>query len=239
MKDEEPMEKLIIAETDPSITQHVIAEGTPEFTSDPSNFMGMFGDATSRAESFMDKINEQAGFPNNERPIVDAVAMPDHIGNPDAMGDLLRRMNGRAEHAIDTVIRDTTMGTGLQRALITESTKDDTWKIQMNENVSSGKYRIINGISKKSFFTDISLLEAAKKICDCLENEHAVNSKKIQKVLYYDQVYSNQYNECQNFKRLHKRYKSTGDNHKMNLMADKYDYAKEKALAAKQSIKTL
>jgi len=123
--------------------------------------------------------------------------------------------------------------------LITESTKNDEWKIQMNESVSTGKYRIVNGISRKSFFTEISLLESAKKICDCLENDHAVNSKKIQKVLYFDQVYSNQYNECQNFKRLHKKYKTTGDSNRMNLMADKYDYAKEKALSAKQSIKSL
>lgn len=234
MKDEEP---IIINEGD-AMPNHVVAEGTPEFTTDPSNFMSMFGDATARAESFLGHVNErQDGLSVPVKP--EAVAIQDTRGNPDVMADILRRMNGEAEHVIDTAIRNDDIGPGLQRSLISESTKHDEWKIKMTESVSTGKYTIVNGVSKKSFFENLTLLESAKKICGFLENDHAVNSKKIQKVLYYDQVYENQYNECQNFKRLHRGYKKSGNDMKMNLMADKYDHAKDKALAAKQSVKTV
>ena len=113
----------------------------------------------------MQEINEQH---ITDGPIMDA-ATPDRSGNPDAMADLLRRFNGEAEYTIDNSLRDPEFGPDLQRALITESSKNDMWKIQLTESASAGKYNIVNSLSRKSFFEGITLMGAAKRYATVLK----------------------------------------------------------------------
>ena len=218
--------------------EHLIAEGVSEFSADPSGIMNFIPMDDAPTKNFMQQLTET----NTTSPLSTeqaAVMMPDRAGNTEIMSDLIRRMHGDAEQVIDTALRDPDLGPPLQRALITESFKDDEWRIQMNESAMAGKYKIINTMSARSFFDDITLLEAAKKIVKFLDENHSVNSKSIQQILYYDKVYENQYNECQNFKRLHKAAKRNGNAAKMNLMASKFDHAKGKAREANKSIKSL
>lgn len=218
-----------------SIPNYVVAEGASEFKADPADFMNLIGGASN--QSFMQELNQRSSSGQTHKQI--DVGVVDRTGNPDVMADILRKFNSSAEQMIDNQLRNPSTGPELQKTLIKESTKDDTWKIQLNEGVKTGKYRVVNGLSQKCFFEGVSLMESAKKICDCLENHQAVNSPKIQKILYYDKIYENSYSECQNFKRLHAKYKSEGNNVKMNIMADKFETSKEKALSAKKAIKSL
>ena len=209
-----------------------LAEGASEFHSDPSDFMKLIGGALPKSVLEAAKHRADRGVGNQ----VD----PTQKGHSDAdtavMRDIIAKMQSTAEHNITHTLRD---NKPVQRAIITESNKGEDWHIKVIEENGHKSYKIVNYASKKAYFDDLRLFESAKKICKFLDNDHAVNSTSIQKVLYYDDIYANHLNECNNIKRLHSKAKRLDEGARMNILSDKFEASRTKALQAKHQIKKL
>ncbi len=204
-----------------------MAEGSAEFTADPSSFMHLLGlDATPLGESKkMSTTTTNVEDPTRRGPTP---------SDTEAMKDILTRFHASAETEVDLTLRS---DKSLQRAMITEANVDKEWHIVLVESsVKPKSYTISNHASHKSFFEDVALYEAAIKICSLLERGLAVNSTKIQKVLYYDNLYDNHFSECRNIKRLHKKAMAEKNNSRTNILSDKFEQSREKALNAKSQI---
>ncbi len=203
-----------------------IAEGSAEFTADPSSIMNLLGlDAMPIGES--KKIPTRTNVDNLAR-------RGPTLSDTEAMKEILTRFHASAETEVDLTLRS---DKSLQRAMITEANVDKEWHILLVESAVKPKsYTISNHASRKSFFEDVALYEAAIKICSLLERGLAVNSTKIQKVLYYDNLYNNRFSECRNIKRLHKKAMTEKNNTRVNILSDKFEQSREKALNAKSQI---
>lgn len=205
-----------------------IASGATEYNSDPSEFMKMLGlDAVPIGESKV-ASKRTTGV---EDPMKSGVTASD----TEAMKEILAKFNTCVETEVDLTLRSKE-GKSLERAMITESYSDKEWHVKLNENRSFKSYTVLNNASSKSFFENLVLYKTAKKICVLLEQGYAVNSKIIQKVLYYDNLYANHFNECRNFKRLHKKALLEKNSSRINILSDKFEVSRDKALNAKSQI---
>lgn len=205
------------------------ATGSSEFTADPSEFMKMLGlDATPLGESVTMPKKTNRGV---EDPMKTGPTQTD----TEAMKEILAKFNSCVETEVDLTLRSNE-GKSLQKAMITEAYTDKEWHVKLNEDRSSKSYTVLNHASSKSFFESLVLYETAKKVCSLLEQGNAVNSKIIQKVLYYDSIYANHFNECRNFKRLHKKALLEKNASRINILSDKFEMARDKALTAKSQI---
>lgn len=205
-----------------------IAEGPSEFRANPEDVMDLLGGSLPLVEN-----RKQVRTLEND-PTVKGPTSSDK----EAMKELLMKFHKNAENTVDTSLRSEE-GKKIQRAMITESNQGREWHVQINEQDEVKYYSIFNDYTKKAFFEDLALYETAKKICQLLENGNALNSEKIQKVLYYDKVYESNYAECSNLKRLHKKAKLMEDRSKMHILQDKFESSREKALQAKKAIKMM
>lgn len=205
-----------------------IATGASEYHSDPSEFMRMLGlDATP--------IGESKAMPKATTGVEDPMKAGPTASDTEAMKEILAKFNANVETEVDLTLRGKE-GKALQRAMITESNSGKEWHIKLNESASSKSYVVLNHASHKSFFENLVLYEAAKRVCSLLEQGYAVNSKIIQEVLYYDSIYANHFNECNNFKRLHKKAILEKNATRINILADKFEVSRDKALKAKSQI---
>ena len=155
-----------------------------------------------------------------------------------AMKKLMEKMSGEIEYVADVGIRNPETNKDIERMIISESNKDKVWQIRESDGNGRTEYQIYN-VQLKNHYEGVYLLESANKICKLLEEDHAVNSKGIQTILYYDSVYRTNFDECANLKRIYKSAKLNEDYRKANIMSDKFEVAKERAISAKNSIKRL
>lgn len=197
-----------------------------------SDFMKMMG----LTEDPVSTIPTNESTINNQN--IDLTSTGASSQDVDVMKRLLERFTDTVEEAAEVSVYNPDTTEDIGRMVLSESNKGKIWQIEEDRTGKRKEYKIFNNTTG-NFYDNVYLMESANKICKLLEQDHALNSKSIQAILYYDIVYRTNYDDCINLKRLHKSATLKENFTKANIMSDKFSVAKERAISAKNSIKLL
>lgn len=225
-----------------------IAEGASEFQHSPEDVMDAWlGDAP---RTHIPK--ETIIYENGEKPFKAAIPGQPSQGEKDAMRKILEKsrnsnyenlvtkMHDSATYAVEKSFREPGIKTEITRAVLTEDNSGREWKVKVRETaLAKTIYDVVNMKANKSFFRDIYLKDAANKLCNLLESNVPLNSSKISKILYFDGIYKNHYDEAMNFKRVFRSSQKKNNRKKASIYESRFEVARDKALSAKRQLKKL
>ena len=218
--------------------KYVIAEGTSEFNSNPEDFMNLVEDIN------INQVKKQIGLKNSS--LTDNTDEKSGNYNPtsnapdvNAMKKILERFHGDAVYTIEKAHRNSNTRNDIEKMVLNESNVDKEWHVILEESTDKSTYKVVNSNSKRSFYDDLYLQQSAKRLAEFLNEGYSLNSKKVNEVLYYDGLYKKHYNEAMHSKYLYNKAKRLNESKKMNILLDKFENSRHKALEAKKKLKFL
>ena len=137
------------------------------------------------------------------------------------------------KHTVTQLLTESPAAKPIRKSIIAADYDSKEWQIELDEDINGKSiYNVINDRASKCFFEGLYLQQTAKNLCRLLENGSPINSKEINTVLYYEELYRKNYDEARTFRTRHKQAKRAGQRQKANIIESKFHKAKDNAKQA-------
>lgn len=172
----------------------------------------------------------------------------DYSGPPQpdvgAMKDILAKFYSASSNAAVSLTEDARSSSIIREALVTDRTprgaKVGSWEIQVTEiNDKLRMYDVCNVHTGEAIATDLRLYEAAHALVKLFNAGVGVNTEKVREVLTIEETYSKHYQDAVSFRHKMTRMTQINESMKAAVAEDRYVEARQKALAARDRLRSL